>query len=99
MFPFGNVALVSPLRSHLEQEDDTMRLVVISDTHGLHNRIDDLPDGDVMVHAGDFMNSGYDVEDILSFNRWLGDPPRHSVLSLAIGVAIFLHSSPAPLPP
>jgi predicted phosphodiesterase len=40
-----------------------MRLVVISDTHGLHNRIEDLPDGDVLVHAGDFMNSGYDPED------------------------------------
>ena len=37
-----------------------MRLVVISDTHGLHNRIEGLPDGDVLVHAGDFMNSGYD---------------------------------------
>ena len=49
-----------------------MRLIVISDTHGLHNRIEDLPDGDVLVHAGDFMNSGYDPEDIRSFNRWLG---------------------------
>ncbi len=48
-----------------------MRLVVISDTHGLHNRIEGLPDGDVLVHAGDFMNSGYDVADILSFNQWL----------------------------
>jgi len=46
-----------------------MRLVVISDTHGLHNRIEDLPDGDVLVHAGDFMNSGYDLRDVLSFNR------------------------------
>lgn len=50
-----------------------MRLVVISDTHGLHRRVDELPKGDVLVHAGDFMNSGYDVEDIISFNRWLGE--------------------------
>jgi Icc-related predicted phosphoesterase len=49
-----------------------MRLVVISDTHGLHNGIEGLPDGDVLVHAGDFMNSGFDPEDIWSFNRWLG---------------------------
>jgi hypothetical protein len=34
-----------------------------SDTHGLHNRIEGLPDGDVLVHAGDFMNSGYDPGD------------------------------------
>lgn len=58
-----------------------MRLVVISDTHGLHNRIEELPDGDVLVHAGDFMNSGYDVQEILSFNRWLGDRPfKHRVV-------------------
>jgi len=49
-----------------------MRLVVVSDTHGLHNQIQDLPEGDVLVHAGDFMNSGFNVEDILSFNNWLG---------------------------
>jgi predicted phosphodiesterase len=30
-----------------------MRLVVISETHGLHNRIKELPDGDVLIHAGD----------------------------------------------
>ncbi len=52
-----------------------MRLVVISDTHGLHGGIQGLPDGDVLVHAGDFMNSGYDPEDIQSFNRWLGGQP------------------------
>jgi Icc-related predicted phosphoesterase len=48
-----------------------MRLVVISDTHGLHDRIDSLPDGDILVHAGDFMNSGFDLEVIASFNQWL----------------------------
>ena len=59
-----------------------MRLVVISDTHGLHNRIEDLPDGDVLVHAGDFMNSGYDPRDVLSFNRWLGEQPFKLFLHL-----------------
>ncbi len=58
-----------------------MRLVVISDTHGLHSRVMDLPDGDVLIHAGDFMNSGYDVQDILSFNTWLGEQPfEHRVV-------------------
>jgi predicted phosphohydrolase len=49
----------------------SMRLVVISDTHGLHNHIGSLPAGDVLVHAGDFMNSGLYPEEILSFNHWL----------------------------
>lgn len=58
-----------------------MRLVLISDTHGLHDKVDSLPAGDVLVHAGDFMNSGYDVQDIVSFNRWLGDQPfKHRVV-------------------
>jgi len=58
-----------------------VRLVVISDTHGLHNRIEGLPDGDVLVHAGDFMNSGYDVQEILSFNQWLSEQSfKHRVV-------------------
>lgn len=58
-----------------------MRLVVISDTHGLHNRIPELPAGDVLIHAGDFMNSGYDPEEIRSFNHWLGKQPfEHRVV-------------------
>ncbi|MGD0157601.1 MAG: metallophosphatase domain-containing protein [Terracidiphilus sp.] len=58
-----------------------MRLVVISDTHGLHDIIEGLPDGDVLVHAGDFMNSGHDPQDIWSFNRWLGEQPfKHRIV-------------------
>jgi hypothetical protein len=50
-----------------------MRLVLISDTHGLHGRVPQLPQGDILVHAGDFMNAGYDLREVVSFNRWLGD--------------------------
>jgi len=35
-----------------------MRLVLISDTHGLDDRVPKLPQGDILVHAGDFMNAG-----------------------------------------
>jgi predicted phosphodiesterase len=52
-----------------------MRLVAISDTHGLHDRIGSLPEGDILVHAGDFMNSGFDLKEIMSFNRWLRKQP------------------------
>ncbi len=58
-----------------------MRIIAISDTHGLHNRIENLPEGDFLIHAGDFMNSGYDPQDILSFNRWLGEQPfQHRIV-------------------
>lgn len=58
-----------------------MRIVFLSDTHGLHNRVEGPPDGEVLVHAGDFMNSGCDPEDIWSFNRWLGEQPfKHRIV-------------------
>jgi Icc-related predicted phosphoesterase len=58
-----------------------MRLVIVSDTHGRHDLIDSLPEGDVLIHAGDFMNSGLYPEEIRSFNRWLGEQPiKHRVV-------------------
>ena len=58
-----------------------MRLVLTSDTHGRHFEIKKLPDGDVLVHAGDFMNSGLYPEEILSFNYWLAEQPiEHRVV-------------------
>jgi calcineurin-like phosphoesterase family protein len=46
-----------------------MRWVFISDTHSLHSGLS-IPDGDVLVHAGDFMNSGTRPEELLSFADW-----------------------------
>jgi len=56
-----------------------MRLVLISDTHQRH---DDLvvPDGDVLIHAGDFSRRGKEGE-VIRFNAWLGvQPHRHKVV-------------------
>ena len=41
-----------------------MRIVCISDTHGRHEELD-LPDGDVLVHAGDFDCDPWDFADWL----------------------------------
>jgi len=46
-------------------------IVHLSDTH-CHHRDISLPEGDLLVHTGDFSNSGSDAE-FKSFNRWLGD--------------------------
>lgn len=54
------------------------RIVCISDTHGKHARID-LPEGDVLVHAGDCSNIGT-VEEIGSFAAWMRQQPhRHKL--------------------
>ena len=51
-----------------------MRITVLSDTHTRHGLIpmEDLPGGDLILHAGDIMNSGYNKNDILDFCTWFG---------------------------
>jgi Icc-related predicted phosphoesterase len=47
-----------------------MKLTLISDTHNKHNRItQDLPGGDILLHAGDISSMGYEHE-ILPFVFW-----------------------------
>ena len=49
-----------------------MKIIAISDTHNSHSKIPyDMPDGDVLVFAGDMSIYGHSNE-IKSFNRWLG---------------------------
>lgn len=56
-----------------------MRIVFVSDTHGLHRRTE-VPPGDVLVHAGDCTKHG-SLEDVEFFNEWLGTLPHaHKVV-------------------
>ena len=51
-----------------------MRITLISDTHTKHEELlwdaSDLPGGDLLIHAGDIMNSGYNSNDITNFCSW-----------------------------
>jgi predicted phosphodiesterase len=48
-----------------------MKVTLISDTHTKHRNCEnDLPGGDLLIHAGDFMNSGYDKTDATKFFDW-----------------------------
>jgi len=51
-----------------------MRFVVWSDTHMQHKRIP-VPDGDVLIHAGDFSGQG-SLDDVEYFNEFLGSLPH-----------------------
>jgi Icc-related predicted phosphoesterase len=56
-----------------------MRIVCVSDTHARHH-LTEVPDGDVLVHAGDITRRGK-LEDVEAFDRWLGTlPHRHKVV-------------------
>lgn len=54
-----------------------MRVVCISDTHGKHRDFT-IPDGDLLLFAGDLMNGGYEDEVglVRDFNAWLGELPH-----------------------
>ncbi|MFT5240962.1 MAG: 3',5'-cyclic AMP phosphodiesterase CpdA [Kiritimatiellia bacterium] len=59
-----------------------MRIVCISDTHGLHDGVGGVPDGDVLVHAGDLTNHG-EISQVRSFNEWIGRLPHPHKLVIA----------------
>lgn len=58
-----------------------MRIVAISDTHGMHDRLA-LPDGDVLVHAGDFSAYGR-ADEIAGFDGWAAGQPFRRVVVIA----------------
>lgn len=56
-----------------------MRILHLSDTHGCHHRLRDLPDADMVVHSGDFCMVGSEQEAI-DFLNWFCDLPyRHKI--------------------
>ena len=51
-----------------------MKITLISDTHAKHNMVGkDLPGGDLLIHAGDFMNSGYNPMEAMQFFKWFDE--------------------------
>jgi Icc-related predicted phosphoesterase len=62
-----------------------MKITILSDTHTKHNEIKtpksyrssnellEIPGGDLLIHAGDFMNSGYYKEEAEGFFKWLDE--------------------------
>ena len=56
-----------------------VRIVLISDTHNKHEKLE-MPEGDVLIHAGDFTNVGTEQE-IREFDMWLASLDfQHKIL-------------------
>lgn len=56
-----------------------MKILHLSDTHGCHRRLRDLPEADVAVHSGDFCMVGSEKEAI-DFLNWFCDLPyKHKI--------------------
>ena len=64
-------------------KNQRVRLVCISDTHGMHERISGkLPEGDILIHAGDLLGHGT-VEELVDVNDWLAQQPHPHKIVIA----------------
>ncbi|HQW28412.1 MAG TPA: metallophosphatase domain-containing protein [Verrucomicrobiales bacterium] len=53
-----------------------LSIVALSDTHGMHASMKHgIPDGDVLIHSGDFCGHGR-MQELLDFAEWMGALPH-----------------------
>ena len=64
----------------LRKSSKSIRFVCLSDTHSLHDQIVAVPEGDVLIHAGDITKVGYPSE-FYRFVEWLAElPHKHKII-------------------
>jgi Icc-related predicted phosphoesterase len=78
---------------HPPGSQEAPRIVCISDTHELHRELD-VPNGDILIHAGDFTLFSKSAAAILDFNEWLGELPHGFKLVTPGNHEFFLESAP-----
>jgi len=65
---------------HNAGSQESLTIVVISDTHELHREVD-IPAGSLLIHCGDLSMLSRSLRAIHDFNDWLGElPHRHRIL-------------------
>ena len=73
---FEDVELVDP---NQPKAPGTCRFVCVSDTHSRHHQMT-MPEGDVLLHAGDFSSIGLAAE-VEKFAEWVRDLPyQHKII-------------------
>jgi predicted phosphohydrolase len=71
-----------------------LRLVLLSDTHQLHRQVE-VPDGDILIHAGDFTMFAESMEAVVDFNDWLGELPHRYKIVVPGNHEYFLEADPS----
>jgi len=59
-----------------------MKITFISDTHTRERNLT-LPGGDVLIHGGDIMNSGWNYMDVMDFLKWFASQPYDELIFIA----------------
>eukprot|EP01114_Cavostelium_apophysatum_P013775 TRINITY_DN3413_c0_g1_i1.p1 TRINITY_DN3413_c0_g1~~TRINITY_DN3413_c0_g1_i1.p1 ORF type:complete len:263 (-),score=3.71 TRINITY_DN3413_c0_g1_i1:60-848(-) len=69
-----------------------LRVVCLSDTHTKHRRLE-IPDGDILIHTGDFSNyaNWFREQDLHQFNEWLKELPHKHKIIIAGNHDLFIH--------
>jgi Icc-related predicted phosphoesterase len=71
-----------------------VRFVLLSDSHQLHREVQ-VPDGDVLIHAGDFTSFSESMEVVADFNAWLGELPHRYKIIVPGNHEFFLEADPS----
>ena len=59
-----------------------MTITCLSDTHGLHRRIKEIPLADIIIHAGDISNIG-EEHQVIDFLNWFSNLPHQYKIFIA----------------
>ena len=68
-----------------------LTIVCISDTHELHRELD-VPNGDILIHAGDFTMFSRSAAAILDFSEWICELPHRWKILIPGNHEFFLES-------
>jgi Icc-related predicted phosphoesterase len=71
-----------------------LTILCISDTHELHRELD-VPNGDILIHAGDCTMFSKSASAILDFNEWLGELPHRRKILVPGNHEFFLEADPS----
>ena len=69
------------MKDETASKEDVIRVVCVSDTHNQISKVThNFPDGDILIHAGDFSEAGH-ISEVKAFNEWLGSlPHKHKIV-------------------
>jgi Icc-related predicted phosphoesterase len=84
---------LKPIRT--SRSSTPLRLVLLSDTHQLHRGEVEVPDGDILIHAGDFTMFSKSMNAIVDFNQWLGELPHRHKIVVPGNHEFFLEADPS----
>jgi len=83
-----------PAFGHRTRLRRSLQIVLLSDTHELFREVD-VPDGDILLCAGDWTMQSRSLRSIVDFNKWLGELPHRHKIGVPGNHETYLQTDPA----